>query len=67
MDYTEHISIYFMSKAITADTLRDDEEYEEILEDMREECSKFGMYAHHVFICLNELFLYCSLVEIIIP
>ncbi|GAV74428.1 RRM_1 domain-containing protein/RRM_5 domain-containing protein/RRM_6 domain-containing protein [Cephalotus follicularis] len=29
-------------EAITADLLRDDEEYEEILEDMREECSKFG-------------------------
>ncbi|XP_021902214.1 splicing factor U2af large subunit B-like isoform X2 [Carica papaya] len=31
-----------LTEAITADTLRDDEEYEEILEDMREECSKFG-------------------------
>lgn len=32
-----------MIKAITADVLADDEEYEEILEDMREECSKYGM------------------------
>lgn len=24
----------------------DDEEYEEILEDMREECSKYGMHIH---------------------
>lgn len=30
-------------KAITADQLGDDEEYEEILEDMKDECSKFGI------------------------
>jgi splicing factor U2AF subunit len=26
------------------EVLADDEEYEEILEDMREECCKFGMF-----------------------
>ncbi|XP_044496918.1 splicing factor U2af large subunit A-like isoform X2 [Mangifera indica] len=31
-----------LTEAITADVLMDDEEYEEILEDMREECSKYG-------------------------
>ncbi|KAJ7946964.1 U2 snRNP auxiliary factor large subunit [Quillaja saponaria] len=31
-----------LTEAITVDELRDDEEYEEILEDMRDECSKFG-------------------------
>ena len=30
-------------KAIAMEVLADDEEYEEILEDMREECCKFGM------------------------
>lgn len=32
-----------MIKAVTVDQLNDDQEYEEILEDMRDECSKFGM------------------------
>ncbi|ESR62550.1 hypothetical protein CICLE_v10014912mg [Citrus x clementina] len=31
-----------LTEAITADALADDEEYEEILEDMREECGKYG-------------------------
>ncbi|KAM1004912.1 hypothetical protein ACFX13_005089 [Malus domestica] len=31
-----------LTEAITADQLGDDEEYVEILEDMRDECSKFG-------------------------
>lgn len=31
-------------KAITADQLGDDEEYVEILEDMKDECSKFGIH-----------------------
>ncbi|KAJ4703450.1 U2 snRNP auxiliary factor large subunit [Melia azedarach] len=31
-----------LTEAITADALVDNEEYEEILEDMREECSKYG-------------------------
>jgi splicing factor U2AF subunit len=28
----------------TADELKDDEEYQEILEDMREECGKYGRF-----------------------
>ncbi|KAL1289223.1 hypothetical protein HN51_057814 [Arachis hypogaea] len=31
-----------LTEAVTSDQLRDDEEYEEILEDMRDECRKFG-------------------------
>lgn len=33
-----------MMKAISVDQLSDDQEYEEILEDMQDECSKFGMH-----------------------
>lgn len=40
-------------KAISADQLKDDEEYQEIVEDMREECGKFGIYVN-VF-CLTPL------------
>ncbi len=29
---------------VSADELKDDEEYKEILEDMREECGKFGKF-----------------------
>ena len=32
----------FTSQVVTVDELRDDNEYEEILEDMRDECRKFG-------------------------
>ncbi|KAJ4850780.1 hypothetical protein Tsubulata_013831 [Turnera subulata] len=35
-----------LTEAITSDVLGDDEEYEEILEDMREECGKFGTRIH---------------------
>lgn len=31
-----------LSQAISADELKDDEDYEEIVDDMRQECSKFG-------------------------
>lgn len=31
-----------LNQAISADDLKDDEEYEEILDDMRDECGKFG-------------------------
>lgn len=34
----------FLWKAISADQLSDDEEYVEILEDMKDECSKFGIH-----------------------
>lgn len=33
---------YAIVKVVTVDELRDDNEYEEILEDMRDECGKFG-------------------------
>ncbi|PON96081.1 U2 snRNP auxilliary factor, large subunit, splicing factor [Trema orientale] len=35
--------ILCLTEAISADQLKDDEEYEEILEDMRDECGKFGI------------------------
>ncbi|XP_024024050.1 splicing factor U2af large subunit B isoform X1 [Morus notabilis] len=34
--------ILCLTEAISSDQLKDDEEYEEIVEDMREECGKFG-------------------------
>lgn len=34
--------ILCLNQAVTVDELRDDSEYEEILEDMRDECGKFG-------------------------
>ncbi|GAB4831209.1 hypothetical protein Ancab_005219 [Ancistrocladus abbreviatus] len=34
--------ILCLTEVVSADDLRDDNEYEEILEDMREECGKFG-------------------------
>eukprot|EP00958_Prasinococcus_capsulatus_P003189 scaffold293_cov267-Prasinococcus_capsulatus_cf.AAC.17 len=34
--------IVSLSSCVTADELKDDAEYEEILDDMREECSKYG-------------------------
>lgn len=40
--YYSHNVCFHLMKAITDDQLRDDEEYEEILEDMKDECSKFG-------------------------
>ncbi|KAL5537865.1 hypothetical protein UlMin_046210 [Ulmus minor] len=35
--------ILCLTEAISVDQLEDDQEYEEILEDMRDECSKFGI------------------------
>lgn len=34
----------FSVQVCTADELKDDEEYQEILEDMREECGKYGRF-----------------------
>lgn len=31
-----------LSQVVTEDQLKDDEDYEEILEDMKSECGKFG-------------------------
>lgn len=36
--------ICFSLKAITTEQLMDNGEYDEILEDMRDECCKFGMH-----------------------
>lgn len=33
-----------LTHAVSADELKDDEDYEEILDDMRQECSKFGNF-----------------------
>ena len=34
--------ILVLMNMVTEDELKDDEEYEEILEDIRDECSKYG-------------------------
>ena len=39
-------TLFCFMQAISADQLKDDEEYEEILEDMRDECGKFGIYIY---------------------
>ena len=36
--------ILVLMNMVSEEELRDDEEYEEILEDIRDECSKYGMY-----------------------
>lgn len=47
-----------LTHAVSPDELRDDEDYEEILDDMRQECSKFGnfqfslLYNKSCVICL---------------
>lgn len=33
-----------LTHAVSSDELKDDEDYEEILDDMRQECSKFGNF-----------------------
>ncbi|KAL8152159.1 hypothetical protein V2J09_009919 [Rumex salicifolius] len=35
--------ILCLTEVVTSDTLKDDNEYEEIVEDMREECGKYGV------------------------
>ena len=36
--------ILVLMNMVTEEELRDDEEYEEILEDIRDECSKYGRF-----------------------
>ncbi|KAK9936343.1 hypothetical protein M0R45_013190 [Rubus argutus] len=43
-----------LTEAISADQLSDDEEYVEILEDMKDECSKFGTLINVVIPRLNQ-------------
>jgi hypothetical protein len=48
-----------LTQVVSADELKDDEEYDDILEDMREECGKFGMSfipgrSHNIHICIQE-------------
>jgi hypothetical protein len=48
-----------LTQVVSADELKDDEEYDDILEDMREECGKFGMSfipgrSHNIHICVQE-------------
>lgn len=46
----------FHCKVVSADELRDEEEYKEILEDMREEGGKFGMHNLSQLFCMVTLF-----------
>ena len=39
----ERISSFF-EQVVSPEELKDDEEYQDILEDMKEECGKYGMY-----------------------
>lgn len=41
-----------LTQVVTTDELKDDEDYEDILEDMRMECGKFGKRLHLNFIIL---------------
>ena len=38
-----------LTQVVTVDELKDDDEYEEIMEDMRTEGSKFGIFLMHYF------------------
>lgn len=33
-----------LTQAVSADELKEDDDYDEIVDDMRQECSKFGNY-----------------------
>ena len=37
-------NVVCLTEVVTADDLRDDEEYQDIMVDMQEEAEKFGMY-----------------------
>jgi len=39
-----------LTHAVSADELKDDEDYEEILDDMRQECSKFGNFQYSLLV-----------------
>lgn len=39
-----------LTHAVSPDELKDDEDYEEILDDMRQECSKFGNFRFSLLI-----------------
>lgn len=41
-----------LTQVVTADELKDDEEYEDIMEDMRLEAGKYGIY---IYICIGFL------------
>ena len=43
--------IVCLTQVVTADDLRDDEEYAEIMEDMRQEGGKFGKQLDFLIVC----------------
>jgi len=43
-----------LTHAVSADELKDDEGYEEILDDMRQECSKFGNFGFILLVCHSK-------------
>ena len=49
--------IVCLTQVVTADDLGDDEEYEDIMEDMRQEGGKFGKqcYCHLLTVTLSKL------------
>jgi len=43
-----------LTHAVSADELKDDEDYEEIVDDMRQECSKFGNFGFILLVYLSK-------------
>lgn len=41
-----------LTQVVTADELKDDEEYEDIMEDMRLEAGKYGIYMYQLLITI---------------
>lgn len=63
-----------LSQAVSADELKEDEDYEDIVEDMRAECSKFGndWLSLHVLFCnllciyINKFFCYLFVLQLFV-
>jgi splicing factor U2AF 65 kDa subunit len=57
-----------LTQVVTADELRDDEEYEDIVEDMREEGRKYGkQHSTHGHLPLPNLYTFCFIILIAFP
>lgn len=46
---TPATKVVCLTEVVTLDDLKDDNDYEDILEDMRTECAKFGNYSRYLF------------------
>lgn len=43
----------FFEQVVSPEELKDDEEYQDILEDMKDECGKYGMYCMQLLTWLS--------------